>query len=167
MLLSRKLGGRPLLLAGFGSLLLLMLAAGGYALGTLEQVRRTDLKERDTHLQRDRALNRVQSGIYQSAIIMRDFLLSPDETSGKVEIERFAATRDQTDLALAECAKLIEPAENNALRELGTELQVYWKLLTFISEIPPENRLLRGSEYLSKQVRQHRAELIQMVNQES
>lgn len=165
MLLSRKLGGRPLLLAGFGSLLLLMLAAGGYALGTLEQVRRTDLKERDTHLQRDRALNRVQSGIYQSAIIMRDFLLSPDETSGKVEIERFAATRDQTDLALAECAKLIEPAENNALRELGTELQVYWKLLTFISEIPPENRLLRGSEYLSKQVRQHRAELIQMVNQ--
>ena len=87
MLLSRKIGGRPLLLAGFGSLLLLMLVAGGYALGTLEQVRRTDLKERDTHLQRDRALNRVQSGIYQSAIIMRDFLLAPDETSGKVEIE--------------------------------------------------------------------------------
>ena len=165
MLLSRKIGGRPLLLAGFGSLLLLMLAAGGYALGTLEQVRRTDLKERDTHLQRDRALNRVQTGIYQSAIIMRDFLLAPDETSGQIEIERFAATRDQTDLALAECAKLIEPVENDALRELETELHVYWKLLTFISEIPPENRLLRGSEYLSKQVRQHRAELIQMVNQ--
>jgi len=165
MLLSRKIGGRPLLLAGFGSLLLLMLVAGGYALGTLEQVRRTDLKERDTHLLRDRALNRVQTGIYQSAIIMRDFLLAPDETSGRIEIERFAATRDQTDLALAECAKLIEPAENEALRELKMELQVYWKLLKFISEIPPENRLMRGSEYLSKQVRQHRAELIQMVNQ--
>ena len=163
--MSRKIGGRPLLLAGFGSLLLLMLVAGGYALGTLEQVRRTDLKERDTHLLRDRALNRVQTGIYQSAIIMRDFLLAPDETSGRIEIERFAATRDQTDLALAECAKLIEPAENEALRELKMELQVYWKLLKFISEIPPENRLMRGSEYLSKQVRQHRAELIQMVNQ--
>jgi signal transduction histidine kinase len=38
-------------------------------------------------------------------------------------------------------------------------------LLEFISQIPAENRLLRGSEYLSKQVRQHRAELIQMVDQ--
>jgi signal transduction histidine kinase len=42
---------------------------------------------------------------------------------------------------------------------------VYWRLLEFISQIPAENRVLRGSEYLSKQVRQHRAELIQMVDQ--
>ena len=165
MSLSRKIGGRPLLLAGFGSLLLLMIVAGGYALGTLEQVRRSDLEERNTHLKRDRALDRVQAGIYQSAIIMRDFLLAPDEKSGAAQIERFAQTRGQTDQALAECAMLIEPAENDALRELKSELQVYWKLLAFISEIPAENRLLRGSEYLSKEVRQHRAELIQMVNQ--
>ena len=76
MLLSRKVGGRPFLLAGFGSLLLLMVVAGGYALGTLEQVRANDLEERNTHLQRDRALDRVQTGIYQSAIIMRDYLLA-------------------------------------------------------------------------------------------
>ena len=165
MSLSRKIGGRPLLLAGFGSLLLLMVVAGGYALGTLEQVRRSDLTERDNYLQRDRALDRVQTGIYQSAIIMRDYLLAPDEKSAAAQIERFAESRDQTDRALAECAMLIEPAESDALRELKSELQVYWKLLAFISEIPAENRLLRGSEYLSKQVRQRRTELIQMVNQ--
>jgi signal transduction histidine kinase len=51
------------------------------------------------------------------------------------------------------------------LRELQSELQVYWKLLAFISEIPAEDRARRGSEYLSQQVRQHRAELIQMVDQ--
>jgi hypothetical protein len=39
MSLSRKIGGRPLLSAGFGSLLALMPVAGGYALGTVEQVR--------------------------------------------------------------------------------------------------------------------------------
>jgi signal transduction histidine kinase len=165
MSLSRKIGGRPLLLAGFGSLLLLMVVAGGYALGTLEQVRRSDLEERNTYLQRDRALDQIQSGIYQSAIIMRDYLLAQDEKTAAAQIERFAQSRDQTDQALAECAMLIEPAEGDALRELKSELQVYWKLLAFISEIPPENRLLRGSEYLSKQVRQRRAELIQMVNQ--
>src|SRR5689334_14604644 len=127
MSLSLRIGGRPLLLAGFGSLLLLMIVAGGYALGTLEQVRRSDLAERD------RALDRVQTGIYQSAIIMRDYLLAPDEKSAAAQIERFAETRDQTDRALAECAMLIEPAENAELRELKSELQVYWKLLAFIS----------------------------------
>jgi len=147
-----------------------MLVAGGYALTTLEQVRASDLQERDIHLRRDRALDQVRSGIYQSAIIMRDYLLaSGDKTSDNktaaLQIERFAETRDQTDRALAECATLIDPTESEALRQLTAELQVYWKLLAFITEIPAEDRLLRGSEYLSKQVRQHRAELIQMVDQ--
>ena len=163
-------GGRPLLLAGFGSLLLLMLVAGGYALRTLEQVRASDLAERDNYLRRDHALDQVRTGIYQAAIIMRDYLLtfsnkSLDEKSGAAQIQRFAETRDQTDQALAECAALIDPAESPALYELRSELLLYWKLLGFISEIPAENRLLRGSEYLSGQVRQHRAELIQMVDQ--
>lgn len=161
----RKTGGRPLLLAGFGSLLLLMLLAGGYALRTLELVRTSDLEERDSHLRRDRALERVRTGIYQSAIIMRDYLLALDNKSGAAQIERFAETREQTDRALAECATQIDPTEGEALRELQSELQLYWKLLAFIAEIPAENRLLRGSEYLSNQVRQHRAELIQMVDQ--
>jgi signal transduction histidine kinase len=165
MSFSPKAGGRPLLLAGFGSLLLLMVAAGGYALRTLEQVRGSDLQERDTHLQRDHALDRVRTGIYQSAIIMRDYLLALDEKSGAAQIERFDQTRSQTDQALAECANLIDPSERAALLELQSELQLYWRLLEFISQIPAENRLLRGSEYLSKQVRQHRAELIQMVDQ--
>jgi signal transduction histidine kinase len=158
-------GGLPLLLAGFGSLLLLMLVAGGYAVGTLEQVRTSDLVERDTHLRRDHALDRVQTGIYQSAIIMRDYLLSPDEKSANAQIVRFDDTRGQTDRALAECATLIEPTESAALRELQSELQVYWDLLEYISRIPAENRLARGSEYLTNQVRQHRAELIRMVDQ--
>jgi signal transduction histidine kinase len=162
---ARHTGGRPLLVAGFGSLLLLMLVAGGYALRTLEQVRTSDRQERDNYLSRGRALDRVRSGIYQSAIIMRDYLLSTDANSSAAQIERFARTREQTDQALAECAALIDSSENAALRELRSELQYYWKLLAFISEIPAENRQVRGSEYLSTQVRQHRAELIQMVDQ--
>src|SRR5689334_17594107 len=142
---GRRPGGRPFLLAGFGSLLVLMLLAGGYALRTLEQVRNSDLEERNIHLRRDHALDRIRTGIYQSAIIMRDYLLASgdknlDKKSEEVQIERFAATREQTDRALAECATLIDPTESEALRELQSELQVYWKLLAFISEIPAENR---------------------------
>ena len=162
---ARQTGGWPLLVAGFGSLLLLMLVAGGYALRTLEQVRTSDRQERDNYLSRGRAIDRVRSGIYQSAIIMRDYLLSTDQTSSAAQIERFDRTREQTDQALSECADLIDSSENAALHELQSELRYYWKLLSFISQIPAENRQVRGSEYLSTQVRQHRAELIQMVDQ--
>jgi signal transduction histidine kinase len=162
---GRTPGGRPFLLAGFGSLLLLMLVAGAYALRTLDQVRNSDLEERNTHLRRDRALDRVRTGIYQSAIFMRDYLLALDEKSGAVQLERFAETRRQTDQALAECATLIDSREREALGKLESEIQVYWKLLGFISQIPAKNRLKLGSEYLSNQVRQHRAELIEMVDQ--
>jgi len=41
--------GRPLLFAGFGSLLVPMLLAGGYALGRLDQVRTSDLQERNNY----------------------------------------------------------------------------------------------------------------------
>ena len=165
MLLWRKIGGRPLLLAGFGSLLLLLLLAGGYGLGTLERVRTSEREERDASLRRERALDSVRTGVYQSAIIMRDYLLALDEKTGAAQIARFAETRDRTNRALAECASLIDPTESAALRELQSELQVYWRLLEFISQIPAENRPLRGSEYLSNQVRQHRTDLIQMVDQ--
>src|SRR5512143_997241 len=101
---SKWSGGRPLLLAGFGSLVLLLLAAGGYALTILGQVRTSDLEERNNFLRRDNALDRVQSGIYQSAIIMRDYLLAPDEKSALAQIARFDQTRGQTDQALAECS---------------------------------------------------------------
>jgi len=162
---ARLTGGRPLLVAGFGSLLLLMLVAGAYALRTLEQVRTSDLQERNNYLSRGRALDRVRTGIYQSAIVMRDYLLATDAQSSALQIQRFATTREQTDRALAECASLIDSSENAALHDFQSELQYYWKLLAFISEIPPEHRAVRGSEYLSTQVRQHRAELIKMVDQ--
>ena len=141
---GRTPGGRPFLLAGFGSLLLLLLVAGGYALRTLDQVRSSDLEERNTHLRRDHALDRIRTGIYQSAIFMRDYLLAMDKKSGAAQIERFAETREQTDQALAECATLIDPSESQALGELRSELQVYWKLLEFISQIPRREPVAAG-----------------------
>jgi signal transduction histidine kinase len=96
---------------------------------------------------------------------MRDYLLAPNEAGATAQIARFNETRGQTDQALGECTTLIDTTESPALRELQSELQVYWELLEYISRIPPEDRLVRGSEYLTNQVRQHRAELIRMVDQ--
>ena len=71
-----RAGGRRILLAGFGGLLLLMLVAGVDALMVLREVRTKDAQERNLYLRRATALDRVRTGIYQSAIAMRAYLLA-------------------------------------------------------------------------------------------
>src|SRR5579862_2247015 len=104
-------GGRRLLLAGFGGLLALMLVAGADALLVLRQVRSSDAQERDAYLTRARSLDRVRSGIYQSAIVMRDYLLSGDSATAEAQVDRWKSIRRTTDAALAECAVALDPAE--------------------------------------------------------
>src|SRR6266478_5090730 len=111
MLLPSVRGGRGLLLAGFGGLLVLMLVVGTDALLVLRQVRSSDAQVRDAYLRRNRALDDVRRGIYQSAIVMRDFLLAPDSSVAKTQVERWMSIRRDTDRALADCAGALDPAE--------------------------------------------------------
>ena len=71
-----RFASRHFLLAGFGGLLLLMVVAGVSALLVLRQVRSSDTQERRLYLRRSTALDLVRTGIYQSAIIMRAYLLA-------------------------------------------------------------------------------------------
>ena len=153
-------GGRSLLVAGFGGLLLLMLVVGGYALEMFERVRASDAQERDVYLRRTRALESVRTGIYQSAIVMRDYLLAPDPAAAGKDFDEWTAIRRVTDRALADCASALDPAETTPFRNLQAEVHVYWKLLDFITELPPENKHIHGAEFLSKEVVRHRTGVV-------
>ena len=162
--LTRNPAGRTFLTAGFGGLLVLMLLAGGYALGMFERVRSSDAQERDMYLRRARALESVRAGIYQSAIVMRDYLLAPDPASAGKHFDEWTEIRHSTDQALAECANALDPAETVPFRNLQGEIQVYWKLLDFITELPPENKHIHGAEFLSKEVVRHRTTMLKLVD---
>ena len=156
-------GGRTLLVAGFGGLLLLMAVVGGYALQMFEQVRSSDAQERDVYLRRARSLESVRAGIYQSAIVMRDYLLAPDADDAQKHLDAWTAVRLDTDRAMAECAAALDPAETVPFRNLKAEVQVYWKLLDFISELPSDGHV-RGAEFLSKEVVRHRTTMLNLVD---
>src|SRR5579859_7068822 len=102
MLLPSVRGGRRLLLAGFGGLLILLLVASGDALLVLRQVRTSGAQVRDAYLRRARSLDDVRRGIYQSAIGMRDCLLAADQSAAGAQAEKWMSIRRQTDTALAE-----------------------------------------------------------------
>lgn len=155
--------GRRLLLAGFGGLLLLMLVAGGDALLVLRKVRSSDAQVRDVYLRRSRALDGVRSGIYQSAIVMRDYLLATDAAVADEQVAKWNSIRQRTDAALADCAGVLDPAEAGPFRDLKSEVQVYWKLLDFISEIQ-NNKRTQGASYLSGELVKRRTAMLDLVD---
>jgi signal transduction histidine kinase len=121
-------GGRRLLLAGFGGLLLLMLLAGADALLVLRQVRASNTQVRDAYLRRSRSLEQIRTGIYQSAIVIRDYLLAANAADAREQAEKWNMIRRSTEQALDETAAVLDSSESPPFRDLRAGVQDYWKL---------------------------------------
>ena len=156
-------GGRRLLLAGFGGLLALMLLAGGDAVLVLRQVRASDVQIRDSFLRRSRALEDVRSGIYQSAIVMLDYLLSEDHAVARAQVEKWTGIRRQTDQALRESAAALDPVEAEPLRNLEGEVQDYWRLLEAVSQGSNARDQNRAS-FLSGELVRRRTAMLNLID---
>ena len=157
-------GGRRLLYAGFGGLLALMLAVGIDALLVLRSVRTSDAQVRELYFRRSRALDQVRAGIYQTAIVMRDYLLAADREVAGAQVERWIAIRQNTDRALADMAGSIDPRESAPFRSLQAEVQVYWKLLDFIVELQEKDKRTRGAAYFSGELVRRRTAMLALVD---
>src|SRR6202521_2192251 len=114
-------GGRPLLLAGFGGLLLLMLLAGADALLVLRQVRASSTQVRDAYVRRNRSLEQIRTGIYQSAIVIRDYLLAANAADAREQAQKWDMIRSSTEQALGETAAVLDSGESPLFRDLRAE----------------------------------------------
>ncbi len=157
-------GGRRMLLIGFGGLLLLMMVSGSDALLVLRQVRASDAQVRNVYVRRSRALEQVRAGIYQSAIVMRDFLLASDPDIAAEQVTHWNDIRDRTDNALTDGAAELDKAEAVPYRSLQAEVSVYWKLLTFITEMKEQDTRNRTAEYLSGELVRRRTAMLELVD---
>jgi signal transduction histidine kinase len=157
-------GGRRLLLAGFGGLLVLMMVAGADALLVLRQVRASDAQVRDVYVRRSRALDQVRAGIYQSAIVMRDFLLASDPDVAAEQVLNWTGIRVRTDAALSDGAAVLDKAEAGPYRSLQAEVSVYWKLLDFITQMREQDTRHRSAEYLSNELVRRRTAMLDLLD---
>ena len=128
MLSTSLAHGRRLLLAGFGGLLLLMLAGGADSIFRIHNVNVHAGEMRDAYLRRIQLLEQVRSGVYQSSIILRDYLLARDTQSASHEARKWNDIRTKTDRALEQSAASMEPGEAPLYQKLRNEMQDYWKL---------------------------------------
>ncbi len=164
MQMDLQVSGRRLLFAGFGGLLLLMLIAGVDAVWVLRDVRAKDTQERDRYLQRTTALDQVRTGIYQSAIVMRAYLLARNARDAGEQMGLWAGVRRDTDRALQESANVLDPADGPQLASLRAEVQEYWRLLDFLGTIPEKDRQVLGGDYLNREVVRRRGATLDLVD---
>jgi len=164
MMVEPIAGGRRLLLAGFGGLLVLMMVAGADALLVLRQVRSSDAQVRDVYVRRSRALDQVRAGIYQSAIVMRDFLLASDPDVAAAQAASWKDIRERTDNALRDGAGALDKAEQGPYSSLQAEVGVYWRLLDFITQMKEGDTRHRNSEYLSNELVRRRTAMLDLVD---
>ena len=120
--------GRRVLLAGFGGLLTLMLAGGIDSLIRLHEVNRQEAGLREVYLQRALSLERIRAGIYQSSILLRDYLLAGDPRSSQEVADKWNEIRLKTNQVIAQRASAVDPEEAPLFRDLQNEVQEYWKL---------------------------------------
>ena len=163
--LSTFAGGRRLLLAGFGALLILMLAAGVDALLVLRKVRASDAQVRDAYFTRSRSLEGVRAGIYESAIVMRDFLLARDPEAARTQEQQWMAMRESTDSALATSAAALDDQEQPRVRNLQTQLAAYWKLMDLAAETNRWDPDAWSSPYFSGEMLRRRNAMIDLIDQ--
>lgn len=124
----RRLGSQAALFAGFGALLVLMVIICIDAVRTLAAFQATDTQIRQDFLYRERTLEQVRAGLYESGTIIRDYILlsRPDLQALKKLQTELESIHYETAAALRVCLESLPPDKREPFQRLAGELENYW-----------------------------------------
>ena len=93
----RRLGSRAALFAGFGALLILMAIICIDSLHTLGEFQTANTQIRQDFLYRERTLEQVRAGLYESGNIVRDYILIESDADAqamlRTEFQNYVETQ--------------------------------------------------------------------------
>lgn len=164
---NAKLGKlRPLLVlsAGFGGLILFLLAAAIGTLVLLDRVRGDETRIRQAFLDRLRTLEQIRSEIYLSGTDMRDFLLSPGASGGAAQRADVLAIQQQTQAALDQYARTVDPEEQDTFAALRSEIDAWWQVLQTAFHWSPEEKNRLRYTFFYEQLVPRRTTMLQIAD---
>jgi len=152
------------LYAGFGGLLIFILAAAAGTLLLLDRVRSDDTRTRRTFVERLGALEQIRAQIYLSGTYVRDFLLSPDAGGAEAQRARLTAIENETRTVLDRYDKLLDPEERDAFQALRNEIAAYWRVLEGTFAWTPRERDRRRYSFFYEQLVPRRTTMLQIAD---
>ena len=158
------LNSRLALVAGFGSVLVIMTLAGLDALRVLQDVRRNDDQIRRQFLFQNHVLNDIRSQVYLSGTYVRDYLLDPEtERADKFRIS-LEQLRQQMKSALDSYRNQLAPAQVKHYSALRAELGEYWRILEPVLHWDPAERRRLGYAFLRDEVYPRRQNMLAIAD---
>lgn len=155
---------RVVLFLAFGCLVLLIVVLGFGA------YRRSDFIYQDltsiqyAYRQRATVLNEIQSDIYISAVLARDYLLDPAVSSAPEQRQQLLEIRRSLEDLLVNLERLSTAEDRDSLQQLSRELESYWHALNPLFEWSPERRATDRFSFLREQVLPRRNALLRMTS---
>lgn len=165
----RRLGSRAALFAGFGALLVLMAIICVDTLRTLAAFETSDTQIRQDFLYRERTLEQVRAGLYESGTIMRDYnLLSGSEPQARKMLQtELQSLHDETAAALKICMQSLPGDKQEPFQHLAVELENYWsKAIRTFSPGAKEKTEISNSVLRADILSQH-AEILKITKEVS
>ncbi len=168
---ARRLRGfRPwtALIAGFGVLLALMAVMYLDTLGVLKETETRSAQIRRDFLTRERTLDQIRSGLYESGNVVRDYILV-DSNRNPPEMLRaqLRAIRDEMEAGKKADAQSLSPQGKEAYQHLAAELESYWAALDPIFEWGPKEKQERGYSFLRRDIFSQHATVLAIAKEVS
>ena len=116
------------MLVGFGALLVLMVIICVDTLHTLAAFETNDTQIRQDFIYRERILEQVRAGLYESGTIMRDYLLlsGSERRAQGMLLPQLQSIRNETAATLKACIQSMAADKRKPFEHLAVELENYW-----------------------------------------
>jgi signal transduction histidine kinase len=121
---------RSAMLAGFGALLALMVVICVDSLRTLGAFESANIEIRQDFLFRERTLDRVRAGLYESNILVGDYVLSEGSSATRQSLQtQLQSVQAETTAALTACIQSLPESKKQPFQHLAAQLENYWSTI--------------------------------------
>ena len=142
----RHLGSRVALVVGFGALLVLMAIICLDSLGTLEAFETRNTQIRQDFLYRERTLEQVRAGLYESGNIIRDYTLMESDPQAREALRNeLESIQNETTAELQACIQSLPPGKKEPFQRLEVEMGKYWSTIESIFASGGKGKQERGN----------------------
>lgn len=142
----------PILAAGFGTLVLLIVFLGFQTWQQAKRLYHESVSIEEAIQSRRHTLNKSQSKVYLSGILVRDFLLDLSNLTAGSYRQELLGIRSSIDQDLKKLGEHATPEESDLLQNLDRGLQDYWTSLEPLLEWTPERKTTLSGFFLRKQI---------------
>jgi signal transduction histidine kinase len=157
----RGLGSRAALMAGFGALLVLMAIIGLDSLRTLRAFETSNVQMRHDFLYRERTLEQVRAGLYETGNIIRDYIMLESDPQGQEMLRtEFQSIRNETTAALKACIESLPEEKRGPFEHLAVELENDWSTLGPIFALGANEKRGQGNSALNRDVLSQQAAIL-------